>query len=194
MMAVRLPFNEAKATEAAAYLLKQNGSPMSYLKLIKLLYLADREALLRFARPITTDRYILTSQGPSLSQVNDLITLDPIVESVWNRYISPLEGKLQIALLQDAAELGELSEAETEVIDTVVANYGQNNQQQLSKVLQALPEWHDPQGTKIPLEYKDILRAGGKTASEIDAVTSELESLAAVINWIEPYRSGTIRT
>jgi len=68
-------------------LLKQGGSPTSYLKLIKLLYLADRDALLRFGRPITTDCYVLTSQGPSLSQVSDLITVGSIVESVWQHYI-----------------------------------------------------------------------------------------------------------
>jgi hypothetical protein len=39
-MAVNLPFNERKATEAAAYLLKLRGGRMSYMKLIKLLYLA----------------------------------------------------------------------------------------------------------------------------------------------------------
>jgi|ERR1035437_791902 hypothetical protein len=193
MLGVRLPFNEAKATEAAGYLLKRNGSPMSYLKLIRLLYLADREALLRFGRPITTDCYVLTSQGPSLSQVNDLITASPVVQSIWEHYISPLEGNLQIALLQDTMELGELSEAEAELIDMILANYGQKDQLQLIKDFRALPEWHDPQGTKIPLEYIDILKAGGKTPSEADAITSELESLAAVIAWVEPYHLGTVR-
>ena len=42
---MRLPFNEAKATEAAARLLEKSGGKMKYLQLIKLLYFADREAL-----------------------------------------------------------------------------------------------------------------------------------------------------
>lgn len=193
MVAVRFPFNEAKATEAAAYLLQRNSSSMNYLKLIKLLYLADREALLRFGRPITTDCYILTSQGPSLSQVNDLITVGSVLESVWAHYISPLEGKFQVELVRDATELGELSEAEKELIDMIFGNYGQKDQWELIKDSCEPPEWHDPLGTKIPLEYVDILKAGGKTASEADAITSDLESLAAVITWVEPYHSGTGR-
>ena len=36
-------FNEVKATQAAARLLRNRGGRMKYLKLIKLLYLADRE-------------------------------------------------------------------------------------------------------------------------------------------------------
>ena len=39
------PFNERKATEAAAHLLALRGGQMHYLKLLKLLYIADREAL-----------------------------------------------------------------------------------------------------------------------------------------------------
>ena len=68
-----LRFNEAKATQAAACLLKLRGGQMSYLKLVKLLYLADREALLRWDRPITTDRYVSMDNGPVLSRVLNLI-------------------------------------------------------------------------------------------------------------------------
>ena len=31
---------------------------MSYMKLLKLLHLVDREALLRWGRPVSTDRYV----------------------------------------------------------------------------------------------------------------------------------------
>ena len=34
------------------------GGKMSYMKLLKLLYLVDREALLRWGRPVSTDRYV----------------------------------------------------------------------------------------------------------------------------------------
>jgi hypothetical protein len=56
---------------------------MSYIKLIKLLYLVDREALLLHGRPVTTDRYVQTDQGPSLSQINDLITMGSFEDSAW---------------------------------------------------------------------------------------------------------------
>jgi uncharacterized phage-associated protein len=62
-------FNERKATQAAAYLLKRRGGKMSYMKLIKLLYFADRVALSRFGRPITTDRYVSMDRGPVLSHI-----------------------------------------------------------------------------------------------------------------------------
>ena len=73
-MSPRLPFNEKKATQAAAHLLKLRGGKMSYMKLIKLLYLADREAILAWGRPITTDGYASMDRGPVLSRVLDLAT------------------------------------------------------------------------------------------------------------------------
>ncbi len=62
---VMMRFNERKATQAAAYLLQMRGGTMSYMKLIKLLYLADRAALVRFGRPITTDRYVSMTEAQS---------------------------------------------------------------------------------------------------------------------------------
>ncbi|HLK63743.1 MAG TPA: hypothetical protein VKU19_09900 [Bryobacteraceae bacterium] len=41
------------------------------------------------------------------------------------------------------------------------------------------PEWQDPNGSAMPIRYRDILRAGNKTDSEIGAVEAELESLAS---------------
>ena len=54
---MRMRFNEKKATQAAARFLRLCKGCMNYMKLIKLLYIADREALLRWGRPITTDAY-----------------------------------------------------------------------------------------------------------------------------------------
>jgi len=59
---------------------------MSYMKLIKLMYLADREALLRWGRPISTDRYVSMDKGPVLSRVLDLATDgdDPSRPAIWS--------------------------------------------------------------------------------------------------------------
>src|SRR2546426_8827697 len=82
---MRLRFNERKATQAAGLLLQLRGGTMSYMKLIKLLYLADREALLRWGRPISTDRYVSMDRGPVLSRILDLATdgEDPGTPSIW---------------------------------------------------------------------------------------------------------------
>lgn len=192
-MSVTLPFSEPKATEAAAYLLKLSGAPMSYIKLIKLLYLVDREALLVHGRPVTTDRYVQTDQGPSLSQINDLITVDSFGHSVWSDFISPLHGDLEVELRREAP-LSELSEAEAGLIESVFASFGGESWRELIEYSRTLPEWNDPRGTKIPLDYADILKAHGLSPSEVAVITSELESLAAVMTLLEPCHSDAIPT
>jgi uncharacterized phage-associated protein len=55
---VRFPFDERKAAQAAAYLLKKHDGRLNFMKLIKLLYLADRKSLLENGKPITGDRML----------------------------------------------------------------------------------------------------------------------------------------
>ena len=93
-MLIKMRFNEVKATQAAARILRNRGGRMSYMKLIKLLYLADREALARWGRNITTDNYVSMPHGPVLSHVLDLITDQPnpfLAETFWARHISEPE-------------------------------------------------------------------------------------------------------
>ena len=50
-MTMKFVFDERKAAQAAAHLLHRHGGPMPYIKLIKLLYLADRRGLRRDGSP-----------------------------------------------------------------------------------------------------------------------------------------------
>jgi hypothetical protein len=122
---VRLRFNEAKATEAAARLIALRGGKMSYMKLIKLLYLADREALLRWGRPITTDRYVSMDHGPVVSNVYELIRAEPQPGrgQSWRRFVSAPDGEYDVSLLA-IPEPAELSQAEDLLLREVFTLHG----------------------------------------------------------------------
>lgn len=100
MNSMVLPFNELRATEAAARFLKLWGGPMNYLKLTKLLYLLDREALLRWERPVTTDRCVSVDNGPVVGRIYDLLREKsaPGAGVIWRCHISGLENG-EVALL-----------------------------------------------------------------------------------------------
>src|SRR5712691_464729 len=66
-------FSERRVAQMAAYLLGREKGRMNYLKLIKLLYLADRESLKRHGHPISDDRYVSMDHGPVLSTTFNLI-------------------------------------------------------------------------------------------------------------------------
>lgn len=159
-------------------LLQLRGGRMSYMKLIKLLYILDREALCRWGRPVTTDCYVSMDRGPVLSRTLNLITEEstPHAHSFWVKYIS--EPEHYEVRLQGEPNMEELSEAEIALIQEVFAVHGRKSRWDLVNLTHAYPEWQNPCGSAIPIEYRDILRAGGKTEGEIAAIEEELDGLA----------------
>jgi uncharacterized phage-associated protein len=184
-MLMRMRFNEAKATQAAARLLRNRGGRMSYMKLIKLLYLADREALSRWGRPITTDTYVSMKHGPVLSQVLDLITEGPnplVGETFWSKHISEPE-HFEVSLKENPSD-DLLSEAEDELLDGIFKEFGHLNRWQLVDLVHKLPEWKDPEGSVLPIDYADILKAQNKKPEEIRAIESELQALSQIEKYL----------
>jgi uncharacterized phage-associated protein len=179
-MSAVLPFNEKKATQAAAYFLKRRGGRMSYMKLIKLLYLADRKALLTWGRPITTDRYFSMNHGPVLSRVLELTTDGEArgTKSIWTSVISE-PAKYDVCLKGVAGD-DELSDAEIGVEDEIFGQFGAMSRWDLVETTHCLPEWKDPYGGAIPISYGDILRAAGKTHLEIAAIEDEICHIAEI--------------
>jgi uncharacterized phage-associated protein len=174
---MHLQFDETKATQVAAYFLELRGGQMHYIKLIKLMYLADREALLRWGVPITRDRYVSMDNGPVLSTVLKLITEDR-PKPVWSRFISAPLGEYEVKLLE-SAPTDSLSRAEEKLIREIFEAYGYRNRWDLiDNVMHKLPEWQNPNKSSIPIQIREILKAGGDTEDEIRVVLRELQSFA----------------
>jgi len=177
---IRFPFNEQKTAQAAAHLLAFCGGQLPYLSLIKMLYLADRQALIDIGQPITGDRPVSMKNGPVLSQVMDIIHMGtgPLPSGpglYWYRLISPprdFEVKLTFQVLEDS----ELSDYEIGVLRQVAERFGSLDRWDLVNFTHTLPEWQDPQGSMIPIDPADILKAAGKPAEDIERVAAEAES------------------
>jgi hypothetical protein len=72
------------------------------------------------------------------------------------------------------------------LIEEIFSKFGNMTRWELVRVSHELPQWQDPNGSAIPIEYRDILRAGNKTESEIAAVEAGLESLANTEAMLQP--------
>lgn len=166
------PFNERKATEAAARLLDLRGGQMHYLKLLKLLYIADREALARWGIPISHDNYVSMDHGPVLSQTYNLIRDGG--SRIWSEYISAPYGDYEIKL-EKKPVAQKLSEAEEKLLDEIFARYGSANRWDLVDETHRFPEWRDPHGSSLPISVGDILLALGEPEDEVAAVVAELD-------------------
>ena len=83
--------NERKVSQMAAYFLYKRGGRMSHLKLMKLLYLADRESLRLYGLSMTGDCLVSMPHGPVLSMTLNL--MDGDVESGPNGWESLISAK-----------------------------------------------------------------------------------------------------
>ena len=176
---MRPKFREDKATQAAYILIQKEGGIINYMKLIKLMYVADRKRVLARGRPITFDAYYSLDRGPILSKTLNLITEGsaPGVDSVWMQYIS-IPQSYMVQIKEGGCPLNVLSEAEIETLEQTYNELGDFNHWELVDWShENLEEWQDPEGSAIPIKYHDILIRGGKTKMEAAEIENELEAL-----------------
>lgn len=181
-------FDAKKAAQAAYKLLTLSGSERNYMELIKLLYLSDREALLKLESQITGDRLVALPFGPVLSHVLDLIRNGPTNEedAPWFEAVSPPFG-YRVKALENCGE-DELSGAECQIIDEVFARYGRKNWKELSRLTHELPEYVDPKGGCIPISPEQILKLEGKSQAVIERIRGEIASYEALDRELSAYQ------
>ena len=78
---------------------------MSRIKVLKLLYIADRKSLELWERPITFDTYYSMKEGQVLSGVLDLIN-NKIQNPLWQQYIENAD-KISIRLRGEPMQIPE---------------------------------------------------------------------------------------
>lgn len=172
---MKFVFDERKTAEAAAYLLRLRGGRMPYMKLIKLLYLADRESLVETGYPITGDIQLSMNFGPVLSHVLDAIHYG---SPVWNEYVSVPDG-YDVSLVSTAHDvaLDELSPYDRAMLGRVNDTVGSLDQWALVRYTHQLPEWENPNGGAVPIDPRIVLQEAGRSDREIQEVAAEVEAI-----------------
>ena len=143
---------------------------------MKLLYLADRESVKRYGESITGDALCSMPQGPVLSTTYDLMKGERHAAE-WDR------------LIRDAAPLGlrdgvtpesldDLSEADVEIIGAIWGRYGSMSDAELVEYAHSLPEWTDPGGSSVPIDFHTLLKAVGIPDDEACALEAHADERA----------------
>jgi uncharacterized phage-associated protein len=174
---IHFQFDERKATEAAALLIEREGGRINYMKLLKLMYLAERRSLAQRNRPICGDVYVSMSRGPVLSKVYNLIKgeTDWIVPRHWSSFIR-LSDRYFVELVK-APDREALSDADVRILSEVFAAHGSLDEWQLVRLLhEQCPEWEDPADTSSEILPEEILRALGKDEEDMAAVRDGAEA------------------
>ena len=171
-------FNERRVAQMAAYLLGRGKGRMNYLKLMKLLYLADRASMKRNGHPISGDRYVSMDHGPVLSQTFNLIKgAVQFAKQDWNYWIAD-RANYAVSLKRKVHReaLDELSEADLEVLGDVYSKFGKMDQWKLVEYTHRYcSEWKDPKGSSGPISYEDIFKALGRPRTEAKKLGARVE-------------------
>ena len=174
---LNLQFKSKKTTQTICRLLSSNNGNMNYMKLIKELYLIDRICLDRFNRVLTGDTYFSMKHGPVLSNVLDKISSSQLSEdSYWDKYIKR-KGPYKLTLIETKRSNSELSPREIAIIDEVSEKFRKMNEWDIVNWCHDnLKEWKEPTFGRDQIFIADILKALGKTNSEITEIEEEINS------------------
>lgn len=163
-------FSEKRLVAIMSYMYKElKTKSIPYRKLMKLLYLCDRNMYNSYGVSITNDNYVSMHNGPVLSTADSLIQLsaNKDIEFYFKKYFVK-EGK--DVVLQKSVENfdddSELSEEEKYIMESVMCIFGEDDEDRLIEFTHTTcSEWKDPQeqGMAIyPITEQDIRRALGK--------------------------------
>lgn len=156
-------FDPLKATQAAAVVLRFHACRISRLRLMKILVIADREALAETLEQITADQVIAMDHGPVLSQIYDMLKGESAYSPMWNHYVKQ-EGNTQNHHLISDPGVGSLSKYEIEKIQDVCDRFRNNNDYDLAHLTHTFPEWQKnrpPEKSSRRIPLSDILEALG---------------------------------
>jgi uncharacterized phage-associated protein len=164
-------FDFAKTLQAAGILLELDGSRMERLRLLKLLYIADRELLAETGRTLTGDRAFAMEHGPVLSRVYELMKGEAADAGEWARHLHSDGHALE--LLEDPGR-DELNKREVEKLTELTDRYRNVDDWTLSEHTHEFPEWAENyvRGTSTVIPWRDVLVAQGK-ADLIEIVEAE---------------------
>lgn len=179
-----MPINECKVANMASYfLLKTESGTMSHLKLMKLLYLSDRECFRCHGFSMSGDRMVSMKHGPVLSQTLNLINgFQPSEPDGWDSMISAKENH-QVAVRPGVKleDLGKLSRADKEIMDSVWEKFESVDQWKLVEYTHKnCSEWQDPGDSSAPIEFDTLFNALGFDELQIEALKSQIEEQEAI--------------
>lgn len=151
-MPIHFEYRQDKASQVVLWLLHQHGGALDKLKLVKLVFFADRDHLARYGRPIVGGSYYAMQHGPLSSEL-----LDDIDGSNENQALPyTLEGHRVLSKESLDEEL--LSESDIEVLKMVNQEYGDFDTFTLRDITHSLKAWkqNDPGDSSKPLPYEDF--------------------------------------
>lgn len=161
-------FKTRKAAQIAAFFARKEGGTINLLKLVKLIYLANRRAMERYDYPLFDDYLYSMDHGPVNSTVLDLINGARKDAEEWEEFVTSRSHN-NVGLRQKRrafSDLDELSDADLGVLNFIWERFGKKDKWELVDYTHKhCPEWEHPRGTSVLIPYERIFKVLGKKHS-----------------------------
>ena len=183
-------FNENMTCSLIYEFLKKSNDEMEYIKLIKLLYLTDRNLIDKNEAPLTGDNYVAMALGPVLSTTYNLIKdtdeKDIINEGKYHSFSETSEWKRlflknDYILKLNTAEKPEIR-IKKEVTDIVAKLWERHKDYTWKDMVDHThyycSEWQNTftgRSRVVDIRLEDIFAALGKSLDEIDIIRDKIE-------------------
>lgn len=176
-------FRSQKAAQICAFFAIESGGCIEKLKLIKLVYLAERQFLSAYHHPMLFDEFYSLPHGPICSST--LNGIDGVIHrELWDRYIMR-HGKDLIYATKAVGrdDLNHISDAELEVLIGIWSKYSDWTSSQIRNYThQYCAEYTETASSRIPITYRQVLSAlGEEDAVAISEEISEIVKLEGIL-------------
>jgi uncharacterized phage-associated protein len=171
-MPLSFEFDFEVTKAALLYLASKNLPNFDKYRAVKLLFLADREHLLRFGRPITGDKYSALPFGPTGDRVLNLLgKLERVIlegEPPKDSEVADLAASLEVAEDEYSTyhakvqpDLDALSKSDINMLDHVVKEHGYKSFNELKKFTHDMKAYKrvwrgDDEQRKFPMVFDDF--------------------------------------
>lgn len=169
---VYFPFDDDAAHAAAMFFAEQEGGRINKMKLVKLMYIAERTSLRESESPMFGGIYYSLAFGPVISEVLDALNA--------NHWKGLHVQQYEIVLEQGATPaLDSLSDWGKSLIERVYSQFGSMSEWALSDMTHAeFAEWKDPgRGHREIIAIRDMVPEGGAELEELAGELSYLREL-----------------
>jgi len=187
-MAIPALFDEQRTAQAAAFFLHKAEGRMPLLKLMKLLYLAERESYRLYGEPISGDQLVSMPHGPVLSLTLDMMNgWGGEAQGGWNHWVGERSGhELTLrnpGMIRSEQDLLALSDGDMEILHGTWERFGHLASFELIEYTQsdACPEWQDPHDSNTPIPTERLLQAVGYDTQAIQGVLANLAEIEEIL-------------
>lgn len=159
---MHFPLNVDKTIQAIGVLFRAEGvQRVNYMRMLKLLYIADRESMREIGRPIVGGAVVAMERGPVLEEVYDLIRGQHREMPRWDEFLRKQHYTLE---LHRDPDVGKLSRYEIAKLQEIAKRHEDDDEWALCRITHTFEEWkkNDPGTSSRPIPLPDLLAAVGR--------------------------------